>query len=240
MLGLIKKFFCYASWGIATWLLGLVAIITLGILVSVLFWNKLTTNQENSGSQVLQTNHHESKERIGATTRSLEEIQNEYAFLSKQKDILLATHLELAIEYKKNMRHRRDVNETLFLLKQKKSELQKQKISFPVVVGGIRCNNQKEYDLLLARLGKIEQSCNLLLIEYDKNLSIINKKLEQIEPAAVQVNKKIYELQREALSLKVDNIIGISLGSSATTPNDSVVFLLSDLEYKIQNLKNNE
>lgn len=240
MLGLIKKFLSYACWGIATWVLGVAALITLGILVSVFFLNKLATHtSDNVAASVQPVEQHKSGERMASPPRALEEIQKEYALLSKQKEVLLATHLELAIAYKKNIRHRRDVSETLFLLGQKKSELQKTPPSFPLVIGGIRCNNQNEYELLIVRLEKLEQLCNSLLSEYAQNLSLINEKLEQIEPAAIQLNETLSALQREALSLKVDHITGISPGSSIGS-NDSVVFLLSDLEYKIQNLKNNE
>ena len=203
MTGLIKKVLGFLTWSIVTWLLGIVALVVLGIWVSIFAWNKFVPSSSS------QTTAKPASQTISNNVKPLDSskllaLQKEHEVFVRQKEIMMARHLELAIAYKKKYRHRNDILRDIKLLTEKKHNLQKEKlIKFPVLIGGIRCQNETEYKLLLGRLDRLIEASKMVVIEYDKDLELISRSLEKLEPATAAINKQISEIKRTILSSQV-------------------------------------
>ena len=238
MTSLVKKVLSFLTWGIVTWLLGIVAIIVLGILVCKLTWNKLSFN---SSSQVTTTS---ASQTVPDNVKTLDSskllaLQEKHEIFVKQKEIMMSRHLELAIAYKRKYRHRNDILRDIKLLTEKKHSLQNRKlIEFPVSIGGIRCQNETEYKLLLSRIDRLIESSKLVVIEYDKDLEVISRSLEKLEPATAEINKHISEIKRTILASQVyDEIETAYLLLPRTSKSTDNSFDIHRIEYDLKQHK---
>lgn len=189
-------------WGITTWLLVIAALIVLGVVAGILFWNRIVPHSYNSTE--IAARNVAAEKTMSSSSSELMALQEEYRIFVRQKEIMMAKHMELAIEYKKKNRSRNEVLQNIKLLIEKKQNLQKEKnIKFPLIIGGIRCHNEAEYELFLSRLDRIIETSKLVAAEYEKDLETISCSLEQIEPASIAVNKRLAEIKRAILSSQV-------------------------------------